>query len=93
MHGLEDINWHFGLNRALETGTRGSEKNVYRLERDSIGGESKRVNDFAYWVGVRDEFFVNRVYDGWNRLTSFHTHADGVDSFKARIDNSTVRLL
>ena len=26
MHGLEDINWHFGLNGAPQTGTRGSEK-------------------------------------------------------------------
>ena len=88
LRGIENIEWFTGPRMALATQTRWASENDYRLVREFF--PSKARNDFAYYVSLRHEFFVNRVTKRWNRLSNHQITSSSINSFKARIDAPSV---
>ena len=59
------------------------------LRRGIIGGLEREAfparlnNDFAHFVSVRHDFFLNRVTESWNRLKNTEVSVPSLGSFKA----------
>ena len=83
-NNIENINWQVGPLDAPHTNTRGESHNNLRLRAENFSARIR--NDFRHFVTVREEFFLNRAVDGWNRLASSQITAPSVNSFKSRID-------
>ena len=84
-NGLERIDWVEGPIWARQTSSRNTSRNCHRLERELY--PSKVYNDFRHFVTVRQEFFLNRVCEPWNRLTNSQIAVGSLESFKAEVDN------
>ena len=78
--------WHTetGLWRAPESTTRSAGLNSQRLRGESF--PSRMANDFAHFVSVRHNFFLNRVPKHWNKLTNKDLEAPTISQFKKCID-------
>jgi hypothetical protein len=83
-NNIEVINWYTGPSLANRSQTRSASANNFRLSREYF--PAKKRNDFCHFVTVRDNFFLNRVVEGWNRLSSEQILLLSLNSFKARID-------
>ena len=82
MKGLEVVEWEKQLN--IKTRTRG---NNLSNKRESF--KSRRSNDYAFFVGERNTFFVNRVAPSWNILPSNVINSSNLNDFKAALEKFT----
>ena len=55
--------------------------------RESFKGRKR--NDFAFFVGERHDFFVNRVAPSWNNLPQNVINSLSLNGFKAALDKFT----
>ena len=58
--------------------------NSRRIRRESF--ESKFINNFAYSVTVRHNFFLNRTASIWNELPEIVVSSSSLNSFKSFLD-------
>ena len=84
LNGIEIVDWHTGPVYAPERNTRSAARNDKCLVREVFS--SRNANDFAHFVSVRHNFFLNRGAEHWNRLTNTEVSAQGLNGLKARLD-------
>ena len=86
--GLEEINWTNGVkyrpSGEVDGPAAGLRGHGLRLERQSFGARLR--NDFSHFVGLRHQFFTNRVVPSWNSLPREVVGERTLNSFKGSLD-------
>lgn len=82
---IEVYEWVKGINigniddlLALKTDIR-TQSNMYELD------------EFRFWKGIGRNWFINRVVNEWNKLSSYVVKANMVERFKWWLDNLWMR--
>jgi len=85
---VERIDWCRGPQFIGGDRTRLAARNSMALRRETF--PSRVPGDPGRFVEVRHEFFLNRVSVGWNELSDSQVLAPSVNSFKSRLEGTTI---
>ena len=88
VNNLEEVRWTNGVkyrpSGVVEGPAAGLRGHGLRMERQSFGARLR--NDFSHFVGIRHQFFTNRVVPSWNSLPREVVGAKTLNSFKGLLD-------
>ena len=80
MHSFDKVNWYREQNFMPSINSGGP--------ATAIRGHGLRLRPEKKHLGLRDNFFTNRVCDTWNKLDTNCVYAKSINQFKNLVDKS-----